>query len=533
MIWSRPRNRFGAATSQLGGLIHLQFLLSHATTSLTAVSALNIKALTSECRFSAVIMLEKMRGVRLVLLCFLFVAKHAGVLAKLPPGIKTCPLNDPQLNECFVQNANIAIPLLVDGNPSLGLPTYDPIRVNELRVDDSSTRRQVAIDFRLNDLDITGMRNERDPAHGIAPSDPLYVPEFSMDDANSGRQVALSLAMKDLYVKGLAKHVISKMNVNLEGGVISWKGFLPRLELKGQYEVSGRVLILPIAGKGGFNMTLIDIDFTYELRVKNETRNGKNYLKPYKSKTNNMSKNMFIHLEGLFNGDKQLGDHMNVFLNENWREMERDIGPSITEAINMATLQFITRLCALATVDELFPLGAAGPRLGTQTTLDLESGAISWSGTIPRLELVGDYKATGRVLILPITGNGAMNFTLEDVKFTYSMRMQEGKNKNGRPTVTISDNHLVFKPTHCYIKLDNLFGDPVLSARMNEFLNENWKALVDELGPPIGEVLNAATLRTIQSVIPHMVSRPLTLSMYPNSAWTMPTAADKWLCPSP
>jgi hypothetical protein len=37
---------------------------------------------------------------------------------------------------------------------------------------------------------------------------------------------------------------------------------------------------------------------------------------------------------------------------------------------------------------------------------------VVWEGTIPRLEIIGNYKISGRVLILPITGAGAMNYTL-------------------------------------------------------------------------------------------------------------------------
>lgn len=40
-----------------------------------------------------------------------------------------------------------------------------------------------------------------------------------------------------------------------------------------------------------------------------------------------------IRLTNLFNGDKTLGENMNAFLNENWRDVWTELAPSIDTAI--------------------------------------------------------------------------------------------------------------------------------------------------------------------------------------------------------
>ena len=46
---------------------------------------------------------------------------------------------------------------------------------------------------------------------------------------------------------------------------------------------------------------------------------------------------------------------MNRFLNENWRELNKDIGPTIAEAVNQISLQIMENIYALVPYEEAFP----------------------------------------------------------------------------------------------------------------------------------------------------------------------------------
>lgn len=43
-------------------------------------------------------------------------------------------------------------------------------------------------------------------------------------------------------------------------------------------------------------------------------------------------KKMIFKVDNLFNGDKALGDNMNLFLNENWKEIFDEVNESLNKA---------------------------------------------------------------------------------------------------------------------------------------------------------------------------------------------------------
>lgn len=42
---------------------------------------------------------------------------------------------------------------------------------------------------------------------------------------------------------------------------------------------------------------------------------------------------MYLNLENLFNGNKALGDNMNLFLNENWQIILQELKPAVRETL--------------------------------------------------------------------------------------------------------------------------------------------------------------------------------------------------------
>jgi hypothetical protein len=50
-----------------------------------------------------------------------------------------------------------------------------------------------------------------------------------------------------------------------------------------------------------------------------------------------------------------IGDRMNDFLNENWQELTKELGPPIAEALSAATNHRMEALMRLVPVDDIFP----------------------------------------------------------------------------------------------------------------------------------------------------------------------------------
>lgn len=126
--------------------------------------------------------------------------------------------------------------------------------------------------------------------------------------------------------------------------VISVKGFdqdpkrieivarYPVAVLSGPYKISGRVLVLPITGQGQANLTLTNFDFAVKFLPKTFMRDGQKFVQMERAKASIIRPSrLYMNFENLFNGDRALGDNMNLFLNENWQEIFAELKPVVED----------------------------------------------------------------------------------------------------------------------------------------------------------------------------------------------------------
>lgn len=62
---------------------------------------------------------------------------------------------------------------------------------------------------------------------------------------------------------------------------------------------------------------------------------------------------------------------------------------------------------------------------------DFNGKQVEIKGMIPRVELIGAYKINGKILILPIKGQGRSNSTLVNLRFVINFRMQSVMKDDG------------------------------------------------------------------------------------------------------
>lgn len=124
------------------------------------------------------------------------------------------------------------------------------------------------------------------------------------------------------------------------------------LSTVGDYIVDGQILILPIKGNGKSNITMgklmllpifiivklisftfaVDVDLSIDFVGVPYEKDGASYMKADQIKMTIDTKKMFYKVDNLFNGDKELGDNMNLFLNENWQEIFFEVRDSLGNA---------------------------------------------------------------------------------------------------------------------------------------------------------------------------------------------------------
>lgn len=129
---------------------------------------------------------------------------------------------------------------------------------------------------------------------------------------------------------------------------------------------------------------------------------------------------------------------------------------------------------------------------------------------MPKVTITGKYKIDGRVLVLPIQGEGNAHLVFDNANLVvkYKPKVIE---KNGKQYIQTDKFNLDFDTSRLHINLENLFnGDKALGDNMNQFLNEvmfayfnhilnycnnpfflnfflnqNWRDILNELKPAI------------------------------------------------
>uniref|UniRef100_A0A1A9ZDH8 Uncharacterized protein n=1 Tax=Glossina pallidipes TaxID=7398 RepID=A0A1A9ZDH8_GLOPL len=173
----------------------------------------------------------------------------------------------------------------------------------------------------------------RDDSISLPPVDPLTLDTIHiMKGGDSPLNIDFTLTNNKLY--GLSKSIVT--SVHGFGKDMTQKKSLAvkvpgAISLIGDYTVSGKVLILPIQGKGKSNITFVDSEFRVDFTGAPEERDGNIYMKLENFHWYANPKSIIFDLQNLFNGDKALGDNMNKFLNENWKEIYTEIEDSLDE----------------------------------------------------------------------------------------------------------------------------------------------------------------------------------------------------------
>ncbi|XP_063223829.1 protein takeout-like [Bacillus rossius redtenbacheri] len=190
-----------------------------------------------------------------------------GASLEPPSYIESCAINDPKLGECEKNKTNEAIPQLVKGDPKYNIPVLDPLMVKELRLGDGF----VAMTF--TNMTIRGFGSSK--------------------VVKREHDILLRRVYADLSV--------------------------PQLVVDCEYEISGSLLNHLIVGRGNSNSTIDDLKIKYIMDYDLIQKvDGKVYIIKKDSQTFFDITGGKIYLSDLFDGNKELGESVNKFLNDHF-----------------------------------------------------------------------------------------------------------------------------------------------------------------------------------------------------------------------
>lgn len=129
---------------------------------------------------------------------------------------------------------------------------------------------------------------------------------------------------------------------------------VPKITINGKYKVDGRVLVLPIQGDGNAHLVFDNANLIIKYKPRVVEKNGKRFIQTERFQLDFDTTRLHIKLENLFNGDKALGDNMNHFLNENWRDIFNELKPAVTFAVEEILKGIINRIFLKVSYDDIF-----------------------------------------------------------------------------------------------------------------------------------------------------------------------------------
>ncbi|XP_014289100.1 protein takeout [Halyomorpha halys] len=226
----------------------------------------------------------------------------------IPSFIKICHRDDPLLNECVKDSVEEIRPYLKTGIPELHIPSCEP----------------------------------------------LILPEVVM---NQGRgSVTVQSRYTDLHIHGPTDFKLHQVKVDLDKDRVKIKLSIPKLQTKGNYTISGRILMLPISGSGESRGNYSNIEATALIQAERIKRDNKTYFHVQEFFVDFTIGHASVHLSNLFDGDKQLGDAMNEFLNDNWKNVAQEMKPVLEKTIGDLFKKFANRIYSTYPMDVLLPI---------------------------------------------------------------------------------------------------------------------------------------------------------------------------------
>ncbi|XP_066156125.1 protein takeout-like [Euwallacea fornicatus] len=239
-----------------------------------------------------------------LLLAGLLLITSAKSVPLLPPYITPCSKSDPNLKDCYVSHGNEALPSLIRGDKKLRLPNLLPLK-------------------------------------------------FPRVDATAGPNLKLSLIDVSIYGFDTAKLI--NMETDFDRQKMSIRVTVENSTIVGNYDMDGKIMVLPVMGKGRFKITIKNFELKYYVSYKLEKKQGVNYAKLQRDDTLEWKiEKAHFRFDNLFNGNKQMSDTVNNFINENDQDVLNELGSGITDLVKLIAYKVGESVLGNIPFDDLF-----------------------------------------------------------------------------------------------------------------------------------------------------------------------------------
>ncbi|KAK2576591.1 hypothetical protein KPH14_005261 [Odynerus spinipes] len=242
----------------------------------------------------------------LVQLCFASILLR-DVICVLPPYIKACKKNDPDINQCIVNSIEQLRDKLSTGIPELGAPPIEPLKLKKIRL--------------------------------------LRGPAGARLDVN----------LTDIQVNGPSTFKVRDLKANTDDVLFTFKVSFGKLNFHGKYQIDARLLLLKLSGQGELVGNFTGYDSDVVLKAQKVYRDNDVYLHFERMKLNIRIDDANVYLSNLFGGDPVLGPASNGIINANSALLLEEIRPVMESSLADLFTDVSNKIVKTFTYDELFP----------------------------------------------------------------------------------------------------------------------------------------------------------------------------------
>lgn len=220
----------------------------------------------------------------------------------IPSYIQICDIDDANLTQCVREQIEASLPHFTKGVPELNVPSLDPVYLDDIKIDGSG----------------------------------------------------LTLTFTEAAMHGLSNSVLTDLKINIgekdEEFTLTFKG---NMSLTAKYEVDGRILILPIKGKGDALVFAQGVEVLIHSKFMHTKNSKGEHLKLVTPTYKYDIERTTFNLENLFNGNKQLADTTLQFANQNWRQLMDELAPPAIKQIVVTCVKAINKFFSNIPVTKL------------------------------------------------------------------------------------------------------------------------------------------------------------------------------------
>ncbi|CAG2055397.1 unnamed protein product [Timema podura] len=311
--------------------------------------------------------------------------------------------NDENINTCAKESAKKAIPYFINGDRKYHIPNLVPLIISELKI-----------------------------------------------NQEGNQAIGFSFVAKNATVLGINTVEVDEVMIDLKSGHVEYHLLFPRIEIECDYDVKGKILLLPISGHGSGNITI---------------RYVPHLPHPSYATDHKCAMPVFLSVCTLMRASSQL-----LRCNKRVKFLKLN-------------LVYLVR----------------GGLAEDMTPVETESGITGLEGRTPvpieNILVSRTQVQTKLIYTLGLTPFiQRQNLTNVKVKYVYTLKInQRDDGKNYTTPVNPTLDFELINGGRVYITLSNLFnGDKLLGDNMNQVLNENWEALVKDVGPALAEAIGEA-----------------------------------------